>query len=249
MSEKEIKPSLKEDGEVEYINVSTTKQSMPNLEVVHENNDYIVVNKMAGLISEKSPYEDLTVETQVHKHILKSKKKPYVGVIHRLDRVTSGVLIFAKKKRTLVEFNELFSRREVQKTYLAIVKAKPRQTKEELVNFLVKNQLEKRADIVSTKSKDTLDCNLTYQVIGKNDFGYLLEVKPKTGRFHQIRTQLAHIGLPILGDEKYGSDQEYFPLSICLHAWKLTYKVSGSNELNTFEAALPQNDFWAFDAI
>lgn len=219
---------------------------MPNLEVLYENNDYIVVNKMAGLISEKSPYEDATVEDQVFDHLLKNKRKPYIGIIHRLDRVTSGVLILAKKKSVLVKFNELFSSRKVQKTYLAIVKSKPPKNKEDLVNFLVKNNLEKRADIVQSKSKESQECILSYQVIDKNDLGYLLEVKPKTGRFHQIRAQLANIGLPIIGDEKYGSDQEYFPLSICLHAWKLTYQVSGSKEFKTFEAPLPKNDFWKF---
>ncbi len=222
---------------------------MPNLEVVHENNDYIVVNKMAGLISEKSPYEDYTVEDQVLNHLLKNKRKPYIGIIHRLDRVTSGVLIFAKKKSILVEFNDLFSSRKVQKTYLAIVKSKPPKNKENLINFLVKNNIKKRADIVQSRSKDSLECILSYQVIDKNNFGYLLEIKPKTGRFHQIRAQLANIELPIIGDEKYGSDQEYFPLSICLHAWKLTYQVSGSKEFKTFEATLPKNDFWTFKSI
>ena len=222
---------------------------MSKLVVIHENNDYLVVNKAAGLISEKSPYEDITVETQVLTHLLKSKRKPYIEIIHRLDRVTSGVLILAKKKSILVEFNHLFSSRKVQKTYLAIVKNKPTKNKGNLVNFLLKNNKEKKADIVQSKSNDTLNCMLSYQVIGKNDFGYLLEIKPKTGRFHQIRAQLANIGLPIIGDEKYGSDQEYLPLSICLHAWKLAYEVSGSKESQTFEAPLPNDDFWTFKSI
>ena len=217
---------------------------MTNLEIIQENNDYIVVNKMAGLISEKSPYESRTIEDQVVHHLLKHKRKPYIGVIHRLDRVTSGVLVFAKKKSILVEFNELFINRQVQKTNLAILSKKPLKSKKTLTNFLVKNKIEKRADIVPLKSKESLECILSYQVIGENNVGYLLEIKPKTGRFHQIRAQLAHIGLPIIGDEKYGSDQEYFPLSICLHAWKLTYQVSDSKEFKTFEAALPKNDFW-----
>ena len=222
---------------------------MPKLEVLHENNDYLVVNKAAGLISEKSPYEAVTVETQVLNHLLKNNSRPYIGIIHRLDRVTSGVLILAKKKNILVAFNHLFSSRKVQKTYLAIVKNKPHNNKGNLVNFLVKNNKEKRADIVQSKTKDSLNCTLSYQVIGKNDVGYLLEVKPKTGRFHQIRAQLSTIGLPIIGDKKYGSDQKYLPLSICLHAWKLTYEVSGSNESQTFEAPLPKNDFWTFKSI
>ena len=222
---------------------------MPNLEIVHENNDYIVVNKAAGLISEKSPYEACTVETQVAEHLLKTKRQPYIGVIHRLDRVTSGVLVFAKKKGVLVAFNELFSSRKVQKTYLAIVKGQPQKDKGTLTNFLIKNNLEKRADIVASKTADSLDCMLTYAVIGKNEWGYLLELKPKTGRFHQIRAQLSYIGLPILGDEKYGSDQSYAPLSICLHAWKLTYPVPGSSELKTFEAPLPNHEYWNFEGV
>jgi len=223
--------------------------SMLNLEVIEENNDYIVVNKTAGLISEKSPFEDITVENQVYQYLLKRKPKPYVGVIHRLDRVTSGVLIFAKKKNVLVKFNELFSSRNVQKTYLAIVATKPPKDKDVLIHYLVKNQLEKRADIVKMKSKEAQECILSYELIDKNEFGYLLEIKPKTGRFHQIRAQLAHIGLPVIGDEKYGSDKEYFPLSIGLHSWKLTYQDLNNNELTTFVASLPENEFWKFGAV
>lgn len=219
---------------------------MSKLAIIQENNDYIVVNKQAGLISEKSPFEALTVEAQVFAHLQQKKKNPYVGVIHRLDRVTSGVLMFAKKKTSLSTFNELFRERHVQKTYLAIVTEKPVKDKGILNHFLVKNNLEKRADIVGTKSKEAQSCQLTYQVINQNQWGYLLEVKPKTGRFHQIRAQLAHIGLPILGDEKYGSKQAYLPLSICLHAWKLSYKLPNGEENITHEAPLPENDFWNF---
>ncbi|MDW5290216.1 RluA family pseudouridine synthase [Formosa sp. PL04] len=222
---------------------------MTKLELVDENNDYIVVNKTAGLITEKSPFETNTVENQVYNHILKTKKTPYVGVVHRLDRVTSGVLLFAKKKSILVQFNTLFSGRNIQKTYLAIVANKPPKPKGHLVNFLVKNTQDKRADIVASKSKNTLDCSLSYRVIDQNDFGYLLEVKPKTGRFHQIRAQLSHIELPIIGDEKYGSDQKYLPLSVCLHAWKLTYTIPGTQDIQTFEAPLPKNKFWKFKSL
>ncbi|TXE07416.1 RluA family pseudouridine synthase [Gelidibacter salicanalis] len=220
---------------------------MQNLNIVHENNDYIVVNKAAGLISEKSSYEECTVETQVLSHLLKTKPKPYIGVIHRLDRVTSGVLIFAKKKSILVAFNNLFSDRQIQKTYLAIVKNKPAQAKATLNHFLVKNRLEKRADIVETKSKEAQECSLTYEVIGENEFGYLLEVQPKTGRFHQIRAQLAYIGCPIIGDEKYGSDEAYLPLSVGLHSYTISFQLPDSNNLQqAFEAPMPDNKFWRF---
>jgi len=222
---------------------------MEHLHIAHENKDYIVINKTAGLISEKNPYENTTVEDQVFAHLSKTDSKPFIGVIHRLDRVTSGVLVFAKKKSVLVAFNELFSSRKVKKTYLAVVKNKPKKDEENLTHFLVKNNLEKRADIVPTKSKNAQECVLSYKVIGKNEHGYLLELKPSTGRFHQIRAQLSHIGLPIIGDEKYGSDTPYMPLAVCLHAWKLAYPVAYSKEIRTFEAAVPKNKFWVFASI
>ncbi len=219
---------------------------MAKLEVIHDDSNFIVVNKLSGLISEKNPYEKETVENQVFNHLLKQKNKPYVGVIHRLDRVTSGVLMFAKKKSVLVKFNTLFSSRNVQKTYLALVKNKPIKAKGQLVNFLVKNTKDKKAEIVKTKSKEAQQCSLLYRVIGENKYGFILEVKPKTGRFHQIRAQLAHIGSPIIGDDKYGSNEVYLPLSVCLHAWKLTFEDAETKQLKTFEAALPKNKFWEF---
>ena len=203
------------------------------LEVIHENEEYLVVNKTGGLISEKSPFEDWTVEDQVNKYLTKKKRKPFIGIIHRLDRVTSGILIFAKKKSVLVSFNELFSSRKVKKTYWAVVKNKPTKEKEKLVHFLFKN-------------KGAQEAILTYEVIGKNNFGYLLKIKPKTGRFHQIRAQLAHIGLPIIGDEKYGSDQKYLHLSICLHAQKISYQILGTKEVRSYQTDAPNNEFWKF---
>ena len=222
---------------------------MSKLEVVHENKGYIVVNKAAGLISEQSPFEELTAENQVHKHLQTNRREPYIGVIHRLDRVTSGVLIFAKKKNVLVAFNELFSSRKVQKTYWAIVHKKPAQNKETLNHFLFKNNFKKQAEIVPVNTKGAQECSLSYRVLEQNNLGYLLEIKPKTGRFHQIRAQLAHIGLPIIGDEKYGSDQKYLSLSICLHSRKLTYTPVDSNDPITYEAAAPSNKYWKFKLI
>lgn len=222
---------------------------MISLEIIHENNDYIVVNKKAGLISEKSPYENDTLEDQVFKHLLKNNRTPYIGVAHRLDRVTSGVLLFAKKKSVLVHFNNLFSSRKFQKTYLAIVSKKPPKNKGTLINFLIKNSLEKRADIVQSKLRDAQECRLSYQIIDQNEFGYLLEIKPTTGRFHQIRAQLSNLGLPIIGDEKYGSDHVYLPLAICLHAWKVTYQIPDTTEIRSFEAPLPKNPFWRFKTL
>ncbi len=222
----------------------------PRVEIIHETPQIIVVNKAAGLISEKSPFEDLTVENQVLDYLTEnkanSKKPPHLGVIHRLDRVTSGVLMFAKKKKALVQFNELFSQRKIQKTYWAIVESKPEEDSAVLKNFLIKNQKEKRADVSETETIDSQKASLSYRVLGQNDFGFLLEVKPKTGRFHQIRTQLAHLGSPIVGDEKYGAKTAYKPLSICLHARELTFRHPESGENITFQAPVPKENHWIF---
>ncbi|MFT5337085.1 MAG: 23S rRNA pseudouridine1911/1915/1917 synthase [Sphingobacteriales bacterium] len=217
------------------------------MEIIHENKAFIVVNKQAGLISEKSPFEEITVENQVLDHLQAAVRNPFIGVIHRLDRVTSGVILFAKKKSALVRFNGMFSERKVQKTYLAIVAKKPPKEEAVLTHFLIKNKKDKRADVAPGKSKEALESKLSYKLLGKNEFGYLLEVKPTTGRFHQIRAQLAHIGLPIIGDEKYGSDQKYEALSICLHAWKLSYPDLDSGEPKEYEGTMPDNEFWKFD--
>jgi 23S rRNA pseudouridine1911/1915/1917 synthase len=196
------------------------------------------------------------VQDQVWNHISNQKparsaggKKPYLGVVHRLDRVTSGVLLFAKKKSILVAYNQLFSSRKVQKTYLALVSKKPEKNQDRLENYLLKLGKEKKAKIVATKSKEAKLAQLSYRVIGKNVHGYLLEVRPRTGRFHQIRAQLAHIGLPIVGDAKYGSTKKYLEQSICLHAWKLKLTAPGSQAAIRFEAPLPKNKYWGLDAV
>lgn len=221
-----------------------------HLEIIHETPQIIVVNKAAGLISEKSPYEDLTVENQVLDYLAENKgmsnKPPYLGVIHRLDRVTSGVLMFAKKKRALVQFNELFSQRKIQKTYWAIVESKPVQDSAVLKNFLIKNQKEKRADVSKTETTDSQKATLSYRVLGQNEFGFLLEVKPKTGRFHQIRAQLAHLGCPIVRDEKYGAKTAYKPLGICLHARELTFNHPITGDKTHYQAPVPNENHWIF---
>ncbi|MCV6630112.1 MAG: RluA family pseudouridine synthase [Flavobacteriaceae bacterium] len=219
---------------------------MSKLEIIFENNDFLVVNKTAGHISERSRYESSTVESLAWEHVSKQKKKPYLGMVHRLDRVTSGVIVLAKKKSVLVGFQELFSKRKVQKTYVAIVSNKPAKTHGRLQHFLEKNQKEKKSFIVPTKTKNAVVASLSYRLIGENQFGYILEVRPKTGRYHQIRAQLAHIGLPIIGDEKYGSYQKYKDNAICLHAWKLECTPPNKDLHEQFEAPLPKHAFWLF---
>lgn len=220
-------------------------ESQPlKLTVIFENKHWLAVNKIPKLSVERSPFGEPTIESLVFDHISNAYKNPYVGIIHRLDRVTTGVLLFAKRKSTLRKINEQFRNRTIKKTYLAIVENKPTKPKATLTNFLWKDREQRKGMVSPTKIKGSKECILSYEVIGQNKFGYLLKVKPVTGKFHQIRVQLSHIGCPILGDEKYGATKNHSPNSVALHAWKLTL-INPTNETPvTLVAPLQENAWW-----
>jgi 23S rRNA pseudouridine1911/1915/1917 synthase len=215
------------------------------LEIIFENGDYLVVNKPAGLISEMNPFESPTVESLVFDHLAKQKKKPFVGVVHRLDRVTSGVMVFAKKKSILKKLNLLFQEKKVQKTYWAITDNCPVEKSGTLNHFLFKDQKNKKAVIHQIIRKDAKPCSLEYEIIKEAGGKYLWQILPKTGRFHQIRAQLAYIGCPIAGDEKYGSSVASQPLSIGLHARGLSFpNIDNPARQVSYIADMPANLAW-----
>lgn len=217
---------------------------MPKLAIIKETKHWLVINKQAGLIVEHNPYETPTIETLVEDYLSQQYRNPYIGIVHRLDRVTSGVLIMAKKKSALRKLNEQFRERRVQKTYFAIVENEPPQKTATLKNWLEKDQKNKRAIIHGKQVKNSSDVELTYKIVEKLQSGYLLEIIPSTGKFHQIRAQLAAIGCPILGDEKYGAKQKYLEKSIALHARQLTFNDTSTNERITIIANYPNADYW-----
>lgn len=214
------------------------------LSVLHEENGWMAINKRSGLIVERNPFESPTVEELVHQHLSRTSQKPYVGVVHRLDRVTSGVMIFAKKKSILRKLNEQFAQKKIQKTYLAVTTQSPDNTKGQLRHWLYKNQKEKRADIFHQAGKDRKEVVLNYRLIGNTEGKVLLEIAPLTGKFHQIRAQLSAVQCPIVGDSKYGSHEAYRPMAIGLHAWKLEFSDPLSGEPLLIEAPLPNDDLW-----
>ncbi len=191
--------------------------------IIKETPKWIAVNKPAGLIVERSPFESITVESLLWNYLGKKVKKPYVGVIHRLDRVTSGVLLFAKKKQTLKAINAQFQHRKIRKVYLALLEKRPPQDRGDLKHYLVKDQQNKKAIIHDHEVANSQSCTLRYRFLKSTDQGFLVEVLPFTGRFHQIRAQMAAIGCPIVGDEKYGASTFFGGKAIGLHAWKLTF--------------------------
>lgn len=170
------------------------------LEILNETKEWIALNKPSGLLVEENPYE-ISVEA-----ILKEQHK-YIGIVHRLDRVTSGVLILAKKKSALKILNKQFSDKIVEKTYQAWVSSKPSINKDSLEHYLQKDQLNKCAIISETARRNNSLVKLDYEVLKSEEDRFLLKLSPKTGKFHQIRAQLAYIGCPIIDDTKYNASK------------------------------------------
>lgn len=216
------------------------------ISILYEDPYILAVNKPAGLISEHNDYESNSLEDQVKNHLELSKKKAFIGIIHRLDRVTSGIMLFAKKKRSLVAFNQLFETKRIQKTYHALVDTLPVPSEGNLSNFLFKNNLEKRADVVHSGTLNAKLAKLVYKQLQSQNDSFLLEIKPTTGRFHQIRAQLAHINAPIIGDIKYGSERDYPFEGIALHAYSLQFihPFLDSKKKLTITAPYPLQKFW-----
>ena len=214
--------------------------------VIVENENYLVVNKPSGIIVERSPHESDTLEHRVERYLSRgiANKMSFVGVVHRLDRVTSGAIIFAKNRNALKLFNEEIRAKRIRKTYLAIVENLPSEKAATLSHHLYKDQKNKKAIIYTEATKTTVPCKLSYRLLKTLGEGYLLEVRLFTGRFHQIRAQLAHIDCPIIADEKYGSKKDYRTNSICLHSYKLGFTDPITKEKMLVTAALPSDKFW-----
>ena len=164
--------------------------------------------------------------------------------VHRLDKPVSGTLLIARKRSVLKLLNEQFASREVGKTYLAIVSAPPANPHGGLNHWLIKDDEAKRAIISDTPSPLAVEVRLTYKTLKEKNGKTLLEIDLITGKYHQIRAQLAHIGSPIIGDEKYGSKEKYLDNALALHASKLSFRhpIDGTNM--AIVAPTPDDDWW-----
>ena len=212
--------------------------------LIHESKSWLAINKPSGLIVEKSPFEQETVESIALKYLQTQEKRPYLGIVHRLDRVTSGVLILAKKKSSLRLLNQQFAEKTIQKVYYAIVAQAPEPESGRLINWLEKQHKEKRAILHKQVQPNTKEAILDYKILDQQQGFSLLEIHPKTGRFHQIRAQLAHIGCPIVGDEKYGSKVNPAHRKIALHAGCLSFIDPETAQPITLKAPFPGLDHW-----
>jgi len=220
---------------------------IPSIEVLYEDNHVIVVNKKPSDIVQGDKTGDITLPDLIKEYLKEKYDKPgnvFCGVVHRLDRPTSGVLVFAKTSKALSRLNEQFREKETNKIYWAVVENKPQKNTSRLENFLRKNEKQNKSYVVKDDTKDAKKAILNYKLLCSSDKYHLLEVTLDTGRHHQIRTQLANIGCIIKGDLKYGAKRSNPDNSIHLHARQLTFTHPTTKELITVVAPVTSDSLW-----
>ena len=216
--------------------------------VLYEDNHIIAVNKTCNEIVQGDKTGDTPLSEIVKTYIKDKYNKPgevFLGVTHRLDRPTSGVVLFARTSKALTRLNEMFkSHEKIQKTYWAIVQNAPKQPQAKLENWLVRNEKQNKSYVAKPGTKDAKLAVLTYSTIATSDNYTLLEIQLETGRHHQIRCQLAAIGCPIKGDLKYGAKRSNPDGGISLHARKIAFIHPVSKQEICINAPVPNDKLW-----
>jgi len=215
--------------------------------ILFEDNHLLAINKSSGELVQGDETGDEPLVERCKKYIKEKYNKPgeaFLGVVHRLDRPVSGVVIFARTSKALERMNELFRDRQTKKVYWAIVANEPKEESGTLVHWLVKNEKNNKVTAFAKENKDGQRSELSYRILKHKDGFYLLEVNPVTGRPHQIRVQLASMGCVIAGDVKYGYAKPNPDKSICLHARQLSFIHPVKKETISIEAPLPKNEVW-----
>ena len=218
-----------------------------NLQVLHEDNHIIVINKRVGDLVQGDKTGDKPLSEIVKEYIKEKYNKPgevFLGVVHRLDRPTTGIVVFAKTSKALTRLNELFSKRETQKTYWAVVKNKPPKNEDTLVHYLKRNEKSNSSKAHLKEVPESKRASLDYKIIKELNNYFALEINLHTGRHHQIRSQLSAIGCPIKGDLKYGFDRSNPDGGIHLHAQKLAFIHPVCKEELVLLAPTPNEVIW-----
>ena len=216
-----------------------------NIEILFEDNHLLVINKRAGDIVQGDKTGDLPLNEIIKEFIKNRDQKPgnvYLGVVHRLDRPTTGVILFAKTSKALSRLNKAFANKHPQKTYWALVKNKPKLDTAELIHYLKRNPKQNKSYANTNEVPNSKKAILNYKLIKSLNSYYLLEINLQTGRHHQIRSQMSKIGCPIKGDLKYGFDRSNPDASIHLHARKLEFTHPVTKEKLSIIAPTPEQD-------
>ena len=217
------------------------------MDILFEDNHLLIINKRPGELSQLDKTGDNSILEKYKLYLKKKHNKKgnvFLGLVNRLDRPTSGVLILAKTSKALSRMNKMLVERKILKKYLAIVEKKPIRKKNTLINFLKKNQKQNKSYIVDQTTKDSKKAILHYTTLKELDNYSLLEISLETGRHHQIRVQLSNIGCSIKGDLKYGSKRSNSDKSICLHANEINFIHPVSKNEIKIIANTPQNNIW-----
>jgi 23S rRNA pseudouridine1911/1915/1917 synthase len=217
-------------------------------EIIYEDNHIIAVYKRSSDLAQGDKTGDISLDIEIKKYLAEKFKKPgevFLGVVHRLDRPVSGVILFARTSKALERLNEMFRTKQVKKTYLAIVKERPPEDEDTITHFLKKNETQNKSYVYDSEVKGSKEASLTYRLKGRSERYYLLEIELHSGRHHQIRAQLAKIGCPIKGDLKYGFPRSNEDGGISLLARRLEFIHPVKKELVTITAHFPESDIWS----
>ena len=218
-----------------------------NLDVLYQDNHIIVVNKRVGDIVQGDKTGDKPLSDVVKEYIKDKYSKPgevFLGVVHRLDRPTTGIVVFARTSKALTRLNDMFKNRETEKTYWAIVKNRPERDSAILVHYLKRNEKSNMSKAFAKEVPESKKASFDYTTIKQLTNYTALEINLHTGRHHQIRSQLSAIGSPIKGDLKYGADRSNPDGGICLHARKLAFLHPVSKEPVLITAPVPEEALW-----
>lgn len=227
--------------------LSNIKSHKNNLQVLYEDNHIIIVNKRSGDIVQGDKTGDIPLSDHVKDYIKEKYNKPgqvFLGVVHRLDRPTSGCVIFARTSKALSRLNTMFKEKQVNKTYWAVVGNPPEKDRNTLKHWLKKNPKTNKSTAYTKEMPEAKHAILHYKVVKKLDNYLLLEIILETGRHHQIRCQLAAIGSPIKGDVKYGFRRPNKDARIHLHARAIEFTHPVSKQLISVIAPLPEDAIW-----
>lgn len=219
--------------------------------ILFEDNHLIIINKLPGELVQGDETGDITLADKIKEYLKVTYNKPgnvYLGIPHRLDRPTSGIVVYTKTEKALIRLNESFKGSSVKKTYWAVVDNMPKKSESTLIHYIVRNSANNKSVAYPIEIKGSKLAKLDYKLIGKSDKYFLLEIALHTGRHHQIRAQLAAIGLHIKGDLKYGFARSNPDGGIHLHARKIVFTHPVKKEEITIIAPPPHDTVWDYFA-
>lgn len=218
-----------------------------DFEVLYEDNHILVANKPNNMLVQADTTGDLALEDLAKQYIKIKCNKPgavFLNAVHRIDRPVSGVVVFARTSKALTRLNEQFRSKEIKKTYWAIVKNCPSQESGTLNDYIRRDAQKNKSFVCQKEAKEAKEASLSYRLIASSENYHLLEIDLHTGRHHQIRCQLAHMGCPIKGDLKYGAARSNKDGGISLHARSVEFTHPVTKEIIKIIAPVPNENLW-----